>query len=346
MQFKNVLLATGAINTQDTLDGFKLNTTAGTNVGDKWNGVSTSVILPIPPSRTVLVASSGGGSGGGGNTDHARGAFNGADENGKGGGGAAAAAAATAAVVSTFSIPSLESAPFSKVLNVGDVVGVRIGRGAAAIRVFHVDAAVGHAAKLELAGEHAGMELGAVRLVARHADASYAPAGPGIDTHLRWAAVMKVAEVDSDADFRALVLDVLASKVTTSDTVARTPSNPDPSPPVPESKRKSEGSGDGDGGSDGDDDGDGDGDGGSDGGSDGWSEYVSWEVTAHINTEGGSTLLSVGRNLTCSEAGGLRNQSIHTSWSCLTSRMLNGTEIIPPHLTVNGQLAPSLPSHF
>ena len=304
MQFKNVLLATAAINTQDTLDGFKLNSTAGTKVGDKWNGVSTSVVLPIPPSRTVLVVSSSGGGGGG-----SSGGGSGIPDHPSGTSTHNIGDAERGAVVSTFVIPSLGSAPFTKTLNLGDVVGVRIGRGAAAIKVFHVDAAAGHVAKLELAGEQAGMELGAVRLVARHADASYAPAGPGVDTHLRWAAVMKVAEVNSDADFRAIVLDVFASTVTTSDTV--TSANLGPPPPVPHPHAA--------------------------------RAYASWEVTARVNTDGGTTLLSVGRNLTCSEAGGLGNQSVHTSWSCLTSRMLNGTEIIPPHLTVNGQLAPPLP---
>ena len=47
--------------------------------------------------------------------------------------------------------------------------------------------------------------------------------------------------------------------------------------------------------------------------------------------------LGVRRNLTCSEAGGLRNQTVHTQWNCLLSRTINGSEIVPGPLRVNGE---------
>jgi hypothetical protein len=44
----------------------------------------------------------------------------------------------------------------------------------------------------------------------------------------------------------------------------------------------------------------------------------------------------VARNLTCSERGGLRNQSTHTMWDCLLRRRVDGVEIVPGPLRVNG----------
>ena len=48
--------------------------------------------------------------------------------------------------------------------------------------------------------------------------------------------------------------------------------------------------------------------------------------------------LSVARDLGCTQAAGLRsNQSIHTSWNCLTSRQIGGREIVAGPFRVNGK---------
>ena len=52
----------------------------------------------------------------------------------------------------------------------------------------------------------------------------------------------------------------------------------------------------------------------------------------------GKELLGVTRNLTCSEKGAFEyNQTLNTSWNCLTSRRVNGVENKAPSLLeVNG----------
>ena len=69
-------------------------------------------------------------------------------------------------------------------------------------------------------------------------------------------------------------------------------------------------------------------------------EYKSegvWEAMLldHIT---GKELLGVTRNLTCSEKGAFEyNQTLNTSWNCLTSRRVNGVENKAPSLLeVNG----------
>ena len=52
--------------------------------------------------------------------------------------------------------------------------------------------------------------------------------------------------------------------------------------------------------------------------------------------------LHVSRNLTCSEVGGLRNQTASTSWNCLVSREVNGTAVVPSLLQVNGKPVPGV----
>ena len=78
VQHRNVLLATTAINVQDTLDGFALNVSqpkpvppawAPANDGVPWNSVTTSVILPLAagslwisqPSQSQSPSQSGAG---------------------------------------------------------------------------------------------------------------------------------------------------------------------------------------------------------------------------------------------------------------------------------------------
>ena len=55
-----------------------------------------------------------------------------------------------------------------------------------------------------------------------------------------------------------------------------------------------------------------------------------------------SVSLSIGRDLSCSN-GGVRNQSVHTSWNCLTYRKVNGKETVPQPLRVNGKPVATMP---
>jgi hypothetical protein len=74
VQQRDVLLATSAINVRDTLDGFALNASqppGGTggmpNDGQKWNSVTTSVVLPLA-ARTIWIAAPHTAEAGGGVT--------------------------------------------------------------------------------------------------------------------------------------------------------------------------------------------------------------------------------------------------------------------------------------
>ena len=58
-----------------------------------------------------------------------------------------------------------------------------------------------------------------------------------------------------------------------------------------------------------------------------------WSASAHYDGH----QLDVLRNLTCSETPGLvANQTVHQRWNCLISRSVNGSEIVPGPLKVNG----------
>jgi hypothetical protein len=67
------------------------------------------------------------------------------------------------------------------------------------------------------------------------------------------------------------------------------------------------------------------------------TSYEVWNTSAQIEDV---PVLSVTRNLTCSEAGGLRNQTEHTQWDCLLRREVGGVEIIPGPFRVNGRRVP------
>ena len=58
--------------------------------------------------------------------------------------------------------------PFTHQLSVGDTIGLAVGRGAVAVRVFELDGASGQAPSLLLSGEEGGLLLGAFRLVGYH----------------------------------------------------------------------------------------------------------------------------------------------------------------------------------
>ena len=67
-----------------------------------------------------------------------------------------------------------------------------------------------------------------------------------------------------------------------------------------------------------------------------------WRASATAELSGqGSVTLEVGRDLVCS-MGGVRNQSVHTSWNCLTARRVNGQDIVPDEFKVNGATLPQL----
>ena len=60
---------------------------------------------------------------------------------------------------------------------------------------------------------------------------------------------------------------------------------------------------------------------------------TTWAVSVSVQ---GTPTLGVRRNMTCSEVGGVRNQTVNTQWNCLLSRTINGTEVVPGPLRVNG----------
>jgi len=195
VQHQNVLLATTAINVQDTLDGFALNVSqpAGSsppNDGVSWNGVTTSTILPLA-ARSVWIQPPD-----------------------------------ATAPIERFEFPSH---PFERVVQLGSTLGLFAGKGAVGIRVFAADASPSDArpnrtsADLMLAGDAQGMPLGAVRLVATHFKGRYMPAHadshgpygvPDADTRLRFGALFKAAKVPSDEDGPAVVAALVHSLAT------------------------------------------------------------------------------------------------------------------------------------
>ena len=68
-----------------------------------------------------------------------------------------------------------------------------------------------------------------------------------------------------------------------------------------------------------------------------------WSLGATLVSDDGPVELGVDRNLTCS-GGGMRNQTVHTSWNCLLKRRINGSDIVlPGTLEINGKPAPPIP---
>ena len=66
-----------------------------------------------------------------------------------------------------------------------------------------------------------------------------------------------------------------------------------------------------------------------------------WEA-ALFDPVNGNEVMSVFRNLTCSEQGAARfNQTIQTTWNCLLERRVNGARVVPSTLEVNGRVLPS-----
>ena len=294
------LLVDLALNGNDALDGFTL-----TPDGNLYPGLSTSAILPLFADEVVIATS---------------------DDDGTDGGGAAAI------VVRPFAVPSK---PFEEELAVGSTVGMRVGRGALAVRVFgadQVDPATGAvavggdgevlSARLVLKGDGSGMDLGAMRLVAYHMEQF--PPGQGVfitASHVAYHALIVADVCDADNDDAAAnsCLEALAERVAAAQCHANTSSvadnsgaesftvrfvacavGPKPSPlrsPPELAVGSSAGGGEAD----------------------------------------GAAVLEVWRNLTCSE-GGRHNQTAATSWNCLVARAVNGESARPPALlVVNGE---------
>eukprot|EP01052_Picozoa_sp_SAG31_P038062 SAG31_NODE_5015_length_2800_cov_2.011847_1_plen_446_part_00 len=284
VQKRNVLLATTAINVQDTLDGFALNTShpAGKmhNDGSPWNSVSTSLVLPLA-AQTIWIADGGSSS-----------------------------AAAT-----PFRIPDHA---FNVSVKVGATMGLAVGRGAVAFRIFAADTSAQQpsesdgSAPMFLEGDDRGMPLGAIRLVAYHFKGHYNPPDPSSkqDTHLRFGVLFKLAAVPDSSAAPAVVSKLIQS-------LKRV-----------ELRVQTEGS----------------------------SSARLWNVSATVDMSEPAVAtalqtemvsLTVVRNLTCSESLlDNKNQSVHTRWNCLVSRRVNGVEATAGHLTINGKLAPTIPPHI
>ena len=178
VQHRQAVLATLALNGNDDLDGFSTTYGAddeegggssGSGSGNLFPGLATNVLLPRYADEFVLVYPFDG------NSDHSNGA----------------------AVVVPWSLPSNGSAAFEVELPLGTTLGLRVGDGSLALRVFTADAvdpATGEimsatststsssgagagaggsgastgAARLVLKGDDAGLDLAAIRLVAYH----------------------------------------------------------------------------------------------------------------------------------------------------------------------------------
>ena len=299
VQHQNVLLATSAINVQDTLDGFALNVSqpvgsSPANDGVPWNSVTTSTILPLAAGSVWIQPPN------------------------------------VSAPVERFSFPS---GPFERPVELGSTIGLHLGKGAVAFRIFAADAspsatgmargAHGGHAELLLSGDAGGMPLGAARLVAYHFRGRYMPAHvgahgaygvPDADTRLRFGALFKAGMVPRDEDGPAVVAALLRSLATATLIQHETRVG----------------------------------------------NAVIWEVTASVDqaepAAAGRALtsaaprelveLSVSRNLTCSSALGGENHGIHSRWNCLTSRRVDGKQIMPGSLHINGVAAPPIPTHF
>jgi hypothetical protein len=337
VQQTDALLATTAINALDTLDGFVLNSSAAAPRGKRWTSLSTSVVLPTAAGHVWILPAAGTGAGAGAGVAAAAAAV-------------PAANAARLAAMEKFVLPTAAGAagdvvPFTRTLQVGDTIGLSVGRGAVALRVFQLDGASGQAPALLLSGEAEGLTLGAFRLVGYHwrpaagAENGYEP--DARDTAVRWGGLFKAGAVpaaqrsgeaseseasgagagagteveDGDAVVRRLVAEVAAAAI--ANEVAQV--NPNSrvwvasaalASAVPAAV---------------------------------WQRQPGASASAPRQVP---ALLSVERNLTCSTDGGPRNQSAHTAWNCLLSRAIDGQAVVPGHLTINGQLAPQIPEHI
>lgn len=183
-------------------------------------------------------------------------------------------------------------------------LALRVQQGALAIRVFALDGAGGrHPPGLSLRGEPLGLSLGAIRLAAYHFG------GPD--------AVQPLTNLTSAADthirFGALLLADAANSTAALRSLARRAAAAKITSSVD-------------------------------------ARTGVWTASAELAGEAVGvaaapppTVLAVQRNLTCSETAALvRNQSVHSRWNCLVSRTVNGADVVPGPLTVNGKVFASV----
>ena len=202
---------------------------------------------------------------------------------------------------STRAIPMPPPAGFVvRNIPLGTTLATRVGSSALAVKVFECDGAGGQAGRLELRGDPIGLDLGAMRLVGQHfrvPNTSKVLLDSDSDTHVRYAALLVAEEVGAAAES--------TGQGTLAALAARVAAAAVSSTQHPETAASGAG-----------------------------PVYAVWEASARFD---GGPNLSVARNLTCSERGGLRNQTVHTQWDCLLRRRVDGAELVPGPLRVNGR---------
>eukprot|EP00041_Stephanoeca_diplocostata_P024140 m.604307 g.604307 ORF g.604307 m.604307 type:complete len:379 (+) comp22459_c0_seq4:2006-3142(+) len=198
-------------------------------------------------------------------------------------------------------------------LPVNTVVGVRVGRGLLAVRVFAFDSvnvANARDAYLALKSDALGLQLGAMRLVAYHLSGLHSPV-PINNSHIRWGALMVADSTPACTALTDATRGTRSCGKRTADLLylAERVASAEVSSFVDESSN-------------------------------------TWHARAVLRQDNSGSRqqsqradvnLLVVRDLGCSEKGAIRNQSIHTSWNCLVSRSVNGQEVVPVPLHVNGQ---------
>lgn len=160
-----------------------------------------------------------------------------------------------------------------------------------------------------------GMPLGALRLVAYHYRGHYQPPDPrsGLDTHLRFGVLIKTAAVPSSAAGPTVVSELIKSLADAKLSMSEPMHQTDKLWNVTVAADMSEPAASG---------------------------LATVEAPAQVS-------LTVVRNLSCSESlTDNKNQSLHTRWNCLVSRQVDGVESVAGHMTINGELAPEIPSHL
>lgn len=204
-------------------------------------------------------------------------------------------------------------------LDVLSTVCLRKAGGALCVKVFELDGVAGSPRSFSLVADSLGHTLNAVRLTGSHyrspdghphwINGSTHNRSQPSATHARFAALLLAGTADNSSDLAALCHRTSSSLVRSKVAMGI------------------------------------------------WTATVNTTVQASTGaaaliTDGAHSKLmapvqlSVGRNLECSLASGLRyNQSIHTSWNCLTSRKIDGHEIVAKPFSVNGKNLSELLSH-
>ena len=212
----------------------------------------------------------------------------------------------------------------------GTALGMRVGEVAMAAKVFHADGAGGQAPTLALRTEPAGDRLNAMRLTCEHFGPFASPRNVS-ERHIRYAALF-LADVASDD----VALAALTRRVRDAEAISSTADSSLPGVRA-ESRHGTEAS------------------------IEGWratdsGDIAVWRGGSQSDThesasaaptskewrvqvrDGSGTSLLVRHNLTCAEAGTLAPGK--TPWNCLLQRAINGSDVVPTTLTVNGDAVP------